>query len=102
MAMYVRVKRRSVTYFLHCDPSDTAFMLKQKLQILSDHPLEHQRLTLVASNAILEDRKTLAEQKMENDAVLALTLKLSDSGGWEEICIDKPADQSAVAELEGP
>ncbi|XP_073098681.1 uncharacterized protein [Elaeis guineensis] len=75
MAMYVRVKRNKTTYFVQCDPTETTLDIKQKLQNLIDQPSNNQRLTLVATNDVLDDSKTLAEQKVENDAIVALTLR---------------------------
>lgn len=63
-AMYIRVKRHKTTYFMQCDPTDTALDIKQKLQSLVDQPTDSQRLTLLTSNTILEDSKTLAEQRV--------------------------------------
>ncbi|XP_039132441.1 uncharacterized protein LOC120269177 isoform X3 [Dioscorea cayenensis subsp. rotundata] len=75
MAMYIRVKREKTTYFIQCDPTEKTSDIKQKLQALTDQPTDKQRLTLVSSNEILVDSKTLAEQKVENDAVVALTFR---------------------------
>ncbi|XP_073098677.1 uncharacterized protein [Elaeis guineensis] len=61
--MYVRVKRNKTTYFVQCDPTETTLDIKQKLQNLIDQPSNNQRLTLVATNDVLDDSKTLAEQK---------------------------------------
>ena len=63
-AMYVRVKRNKTTYFVQCDPTETTLDIKQKLQNLIDQPSNNQRLTLVATNDVLDDSKTLAEQKV--------------------------------------
>ncbi|KAK1292820.1 hypothetical protein QJS10_CPB17g00169 [Acorus calamus] len=78
MAMYVRVKRNKTTYFMQCDPTETTLDIKQKLYSLIDQPVRDQRLILVGTNEVLEDSKTLAEQKVENDAVVALTLRKDD------------------------
>ncbi|PKA52899.1 hypothetical protein AXF42_Ash001880 [Apostasia shenzhenica] len=75
MAMYIRVKRHKTTYFIQCDPTETTLDIKQKLQALIDQPSNNQQLTLVATNDILDDLKTLAEQKVENDAVVGLALR---------------------------
>ncbi|MQM15246.1 hypothetical protein Taro_048189 [Colocasia esculenta] len=75
LAMYVRVKRNKTTYFVQCDPTETILDIKQKLQVLIEQPVNNQRLTLVPTDEILDDSKTLAEQKVENDAVVALTLR---------------------------
>eukprot|EP00246_Nothoceros_aenigmaticus_P004513 TRINITY_DN16070_c0_g1_i1.p1 TRINITY_DN16070_c0_g1~~TRINITY_DN16070_c0_g1_i1.p1 ORF type:complete len:104 (-),score=20.42 TRINITY_DN16070_c0_g1_i1:259-570(-) len=103
MAMYIRVKRTKTTYFLHCDPSETVNDIKQKLQVLTDNKVESQRLVLVSAHQhhVLDDSKTLADQKVENDAVVALTLKLPDSNEWEEVTIDKPFNQLSGSAMDG-
>ncbi|XP_074561074.1 uncharacterized protein LOC141817294 isoform X2 [Curcuma longa] len=90
--MYIRVKRHKTTYFMQCDPTDTALDIKQKLQSLVDQPTDNQRLTLLTSNAILEDSKTLAEQRVENDAVVALSLRKTDDNEFEEVYIARLED----------
>ncbi|XP_010904630.1 uncharacterized protein [Elaeis guineensis] len=87
--MYIRVKRNKTTYFVQCDPTETALDIKQKLQTLIDEPSTNQCLTLVATNDVLDDSKTLAEQKVENDAVVALTLR-KDGNEFEEVYIAQP------------
>ncbi|KAA3468374.1 Ubiquitin [Gossypium australe] len=73
--MYIRVKRSKTTYFIQCDPTETTLDIKQKLHTLIDQPANDQRLILMNTGDILEDSKTLADQKVENDAVVALTLR---------------------------
>ncbi|KAK6944326.1 Ubiquitin-like domain, partial [Dillenia turbinata] len=90
-AMYIRVKRSKTTYFLQCDPSETILDIKQNLHALIDQPVSDQRLILVESGEILEDSKTLAEQKVENDAVVALTLR-KDDNEFEDVNIVQPTD----------
>ena len=34
--MYVRVKRKRQTIFLHCEPSDTILSLKKKIQAINN------------------------------------------------------------------
>ncbi|KAJ7552497.1 hypothetical protein O6H91_06G058000 [Diphasiastrum complanatum] len=99
-AMFIRVKRKKTTYFLHCDPSETVLEIKQKLQSLSDNHVDDQRLVLVATQQVLEDHKTLADQKVENDAVVALTLKIPETGQWEDVSIEKPADYQSLLDSE--
>lgn len=66
--MYIRVKRHKTTYFIQCDPTESTLDIKQKLQGLIDQPSNSQRLTLVSTNEILDDSKTLAEQKVLNQS----------------------------------
>lgn len=87
MAMYIRVKRKKSTYFVDCDPSETTLQVKAKLQNLTSNPIRNQRLILLSSYQVLDDTRTLAQQKVENDVVVAMTLK-KGNGQWEDIDID--------------
>ena len=98
--MYIRVKRMKATYFIQCDPTETVLDVKQRLCTLIEQPVSNQRLILMSTEEVLEDSKSLAEQKVsnilsvsyshmfqccyyilcfvvqvENDAVVALTLR---------------------------
>ncbi|KAG2668158.1 hypothetical protein I3760_15G147200 [Carya illinoinensis] len=91
MAMYIRVKRIKTTYFIRCDPTETILDIKEKLHVLIEQPVINQRLILVGTGEVLEDSKTLADQKVENDAVVALTLR-KDDNEFEEVNIVRPND----------
>ncbi|CAL0304942.1 unnamed protein product [Lupinus luteus] len=91
MDMYIRVKRSKTTYFIKCKPSDKVLDIKEKLQELIDQPANDQRLVLPGTREVLEDSKTLAEQKVENDAVVALTFR-KDDNEFEEVNIVRPND----------
>ncbi|XP_020265785.1 uncharacterized protein LOC109841278 [Asparagus officinalis] len=91
MAMYIRVKRNKVTYFVQCDPTETTLEIKQKLQGLIDQTSNNQRLTLVSTNEVLDDSKTLADQKVENDAIVGLSIR-KDDNEFEEVCIARVED----------
>lgn len=62
--MYIRVKRNKTTYFIQCDPTEKILEIKQKLQVLIDKPVNDQRLISLSNGEVLEDSKTLAEQKV--------------------------------------
>jgi hypothetical protein len=62
--MYIRVKRNKTTYFIQCDPTETILNIKQKLHSLIDRPPSDQQLILLATNDVLDDSKTLANQKV--------------------------------------
>ncbi|KAJ4709538.1 Ubiquitin-like protein [Melia azedarach] len=91
MAMYIRVKHSKTTYFIQCEPTETILEIKQKLHNLIDQPANDQRLILVGTGEVLDDSKTLADQKVENDAVVALTLRKEDNE-FEDINIVRPDD----------
>ncbi|PIN08238.1 RNA polymerase II transcription elongation factor Elongin/SIII, subunit elongin B [Handroanthus impetiginosus] len=90
-AMYIRVKRNKTTYFLQCVPSETVLQIKEKLEELIDQPVNDQRLILMPNREVLDDSKSLADQKVENDAVVALTLR-KDDNEFEEVNIVRPND----------
>ncbi|XP_010536966.1 PREDICTED: uncharacterized protein LOC104811830 [Tarenaya hassleriana] len=94
MAMYIRVKRMKTTYFIQCDPTETILDIKQKLFPLIEQPVSNQRLILFSTKEVLEDSKSLAEQKVENDAVVALTLRKDDDDEFEDVNIAEPSDFS--------
>ncbi|KAL3840677.1 hypothetical protein ACJIZ3_025268 [Penstemon smallii] len=91
--MYIRVKRNKTTYFLQCVPSETILQIKEKLQELIEQPVKDQRLILMPDREILDDSKSLADQKVENDSVIALTLR-KDDNEFEDVNIVRPTDFS--------
>ncbi|XP_057433764.1 uncharacterized protein LOC130726503 isoform X1 [Lotus japonicus] len=91
MDMYIRVKRKMTTYFIRCKPSDKILDVKQKLEELVDQPANNQQLILHGTGEVLEDAKTLADQKVENDAVVALALR-KDDNEFEEVNIVRPSE----------
>ncbi|XP_062215531.1 uncharacterized protein LOC133916058 isoform X2 [Phragmites australis] len=90
--MHIRVKRNKTTYFIQCDPTETTLNIKQKLHSLIDQPSSNQRLILLATNNVLDDSKTLANQKVENDAIVALTLRKDDGSEFEDVFIARSED----------
>ncbi|KAG5607885.1 hypothetical protein H5410_029377 [Solanum commersonii] len=91
-AMYIRVKRNKTTYFIQCDPTETILQMKEKLSNLIDQPANDQQLVLMPAGDVLEDSKSLADQKVENDAVVALTLR-KDDNEFEDVNIVTPNDE---------
>ena len=62
--MFIRVKRKKSTYFVNCEPSETVVDIKQKLHALTDVAADQQRLILLSSRVVLDDHKSLANQKV--------------------------------------
>jgi elongin-B len=52
------------TYFIRCKASDKILDIKEKLQELVDKPAKDQRLILPGTGEVLDDSKTLADQKV--------------------------------------
>ncbi|XP_019241207.1 PREDICTED: uncharacterized protein LOC109221196 [Nicotiana attenuata] len=67
MAMYIRVKRNRITYFIQCDPTETILQIKEKLYNLTDQPVNDQQLILLPAGDVLEDSKSLADQKLKKN-----------------------------------
>lgn len=63
-AMYIRVKRSRTTYFIQCEPTETILQIKEKLRVLIDQPVNDQRLILLETREVLDDTKSLADQKV--------------------------------------
>ncbi|WVZ99497.1 hypothetical protein U9M48_044780 [Paspalum notatum var. saurae] len=74
-SMYIQMKRNKTTYFIQCEPTETALSIKQKLCAMIDQPPSNQQLVLLATNDVLEDSKTLGDQKVENDSTVGLALR---------------------------
>jgi hypothetical protein len=74
--MYIRVKRNKSTYFIQCEPTETALSIKQKLHSLIDQPPSSQQLVLWPSSDVLEDSKTLADQKVPLHLVASASASL--------------------------
>ncbi|XP_065851468.1 uncharacterized protein [Euphorbia lathyris] len=99
-AMYIRVKRSKTTYFIQCVPSEKILDIKQKLDILIDKPVSDQRLTFMQTGVVLEDSKSLSDYNVENDAVVALTLR-KDDNEFEDIDIVRPDDFYQTRDVDG-
>lgn len=63
-SMFIRVKRKKSTYFVNCEPSETVAEIKQKVHALTDVAVDQQRLILLSSRVVLDDNKSLANQKV--------------------------------------
>ena len=76
MSQYVRVKRLKQTIFLNCEPTDTVMDVKTKLQQFAGKGPDDIRL--LADNNPLDETKTLADLKVENDAVVCMVFMKED------------------------
>eukprot|EP00850_Spirogloea_muscicola_P014536 SM000105S13881 [mRNA] locus=s105:224019:224800:- [translate_table: standard] len=102
--MYVRVKRKKATYFVQCEASAPAAELKERVRaaagLAAAAAADDLRLIPAGAREPLADAKTLAEQNVENDAVLALVLRSPVSKAWEAVDIQTYAESSGVSEVE--
>ncbi|CAK0787962.1 hypothetical protein CVIRNUC_011184 [Coccomyxa viridis] len=84
--VYIKVKRRKSTYFLHIDLSETIQEVKAKLQDLVEK--EPKDMKLYREGTELTDSTTLAEAKAENGDTIAMAFALpGEQGKFEEMDI---------------
>lgn len=71
--MYIRVKRQKATVFFQVEPTDTVLRVKSMIENLMQTPPESQKLYMDGTE--LEDKRSLAELKVESDGILVLALR---------------------------
>ncbi|CAL5225187.1 g7970 [Coccomyxa viridis] len=81
--VYIKVKRRKSTFFVHIDLSETISEVKAKLQELVEK--EPKEIKLYKDGTELPDSSTLAESKAENGDTIAMAFALpGETGKFEE------------------
>lgn len=92
MSIYIRIKRKKQTYFLHCEPTDKISNILNEINQLNNVQTSEMRLLLEKN--ILIPEKTLKESKINNDSVLFLVYK--DKNGWENVDIPLPSKDEII------
>jgi len=98
--MFVRVKRKSQTVFLHVEPSHTFSTIKETLasinQITSD------KIGLFAPDKVRElvDVATIADQEIENDAIIYMVFRKGETDAFEAIDVATYHDDQEEGEIE--
>jgi hypothetical protein len=85
--MYIRVKRKNQTIFLYTDQTEKIADVKGKIAKINEHPAD--QLALIFNDHRLEDDKTVADAKIENDNIVFLVYKKEGSNDFEEVDIQK-------------
>ncbi|KAG5182706.1 hypothetical protein JKP88DRAFT_220709 [Tribonema minus] len=76
MSMYVRLKRKSTTIFLHVEPSDNFQSIKQRAApLLKTEPGQIGLFTSEDKARELVDLATVGDQEILNDQVLYMVLR---------------------------
>lgn len=88
MSMYVRVKRRNSTVFLHVEPSQTFAIIKARLA--ENFNMDASNIMLMASDKRRElvDLATVSDQEIKNDDTIFMLFPKETGGGWEEINVE--------------
>lgn len=100
---YIRVKRTNQTIFLYVEPTETLVDVKKKISAIVKTPVDNIRLLNTQHQPLQED-KTVADNKVENDQVVYWVQKkegttfsspcfsqvfILGSDQWEEVNIQK-------------
>ena len=106
--MYIRLKRKNQTVFLHIDPSDNFSQIKQRIS--SIFHVEPTAVMLLASDKVssfitifsikvaclsrlyqkreLLDLATVSDQEIKDDEVVYMIFGREGGGGWEDLQVD--------------
>lgn len=71
--MSVRIKRKDLTVFLTCTPSDSMRKLKMRLADLVKQPVDNLVLTAPDKTTVLPDAAALSDHGITDDQILYLT-----------------------------
>mmetsp|Transcript_35579 Transcript_35579/g.36274 ORF Transcript_35579/g.36274 Transcript_35579/m.36274 type:complete len:107 (+) Transcript_35579:136-456(+) len=88
MTMYVRLKRKNQTVFLHVEPSDNFSQIKKRIgEIFNQDPMG---IMLMANDKRRElvDLATISDQEIKNDDVMYMVFSKESGSGWEDLQVD--------------
>ncbi|KAJ1421418.1 hypothetical protein B484DRAFT_364536 [Ochromonadaceae sp. CCMP2298] len=89
MSMYIRLKRRSQTVFLHVEPSNTFAQVKARIaEIFSIADPAHVMLVADDKKKELMDLATVSDQEIKTDDVVYMVFQKETGAGWEELQAD--------------
>eukprot|EP01038_Epipyxis_sp_PR26KG_P016722 gene16722-22876_t len=88
MSMYIRLKRKNQTIFLHVEPSNTFAQIKQRVSELLTVEPHHVMLIGNDKKRELLDLATISDQEVVNDEVIYFVFAKETGGGWEEVNAD--------------
>ena len=104
--MYIRLKRKNQTVFLHIDPADNFSQIKQRIgaifrmepnaiMLMSNDKvvlcqtslIRHMKYVLLQKRELL-DLATVSDQEIKDDEVVYMIFAREGGGGWEELQVD--------------
>lgn len=106
--MYIRLKRRNQTLFLHVEPSNSFGQIKQRIADVLNMP-DPNRIQLLANDRVsifpvfsccwltwlqkreLVDLATVSDQEIKTDDIVYMIFAKDGGGGWEELQVDQLA-----------
>jgi len=89
MSLYIRVKRKNQTVFLHVEPSNTFGQIKQRLA--ENFQLTPEQILLMHSDKKRElvDLATVSDQEIKSDDIIYMCFPKEGSAGFEEISVEQ-------------
>ncbi len=86
--MYVRLKRKNQTVFLHVEPSYSFLQIKQRLG--ETFNMDASQMLLFAGDKKKEfvDAATVSDQEIKNDDIIYMVFAKETGGGFEDIQVD--------------
>ncbi|ETV94459.1 hypothetical protein, variant [Aphanomyces invadans] len=100
MSLYLRVKRRNQTFFVLAEPHDTFLKVKETLaSILALTSPNQVQLWHTNKQKELLDAATVADQEIENDAIIFLCLKKESMAALDAAANQSLANPHALCAL---
>eukprot|EP01031_Cornospumella_fuschlensis_P031410 gene31410-37968_t len=89
MSMYIRLKRKNQTIFLHVEPSNSFGQIKARIAEILNMP-DPNRIQLIANDKKKElvDLATVSDQEVKSDDIVYMVFAKEVGGGWEELQVD--------------
>ena len=89
MSMYIRLKRKNQSVFMHVEPSDSFSSIKDRVAELFGQ--ESGNVMLYADDKVKElvDLATVSDQDIKNDDIVYFVLM--KGAGWEQIEVEDKA-----------
>mmetsp|Transcript_28738 Transcript_28738/g.37718 ORF Transcript_28738/g.37718 Transcript_28738/m.37718 type:complete len:104 (+) Transcript_28738:54-365(+) len=89
MSMYIRIKRRNQTFFMHVESSNTFADIKQRVGEILTIDSSCVALYLDTKKADeLVDLATVGDRELQNDQVIYMVTKKEGTESWEDIEIE--------------
>ena len=87
MTMYIRLKRKNNTLFLHVEPSDSFENIKLRVAELFE--MDKAQIQLIGSDKKKElvDLATVSDQEVKNDDIIYMVFA-KPGGAWEDLQVD--------------
>jgi len=99
---HVRIKRKKTTIFLYMESDATVHDLRAKVNHITKVPTSDIKFFIDKDGEIVVDEnKTLAEQKIQSDDVVYMVYRKEGTEEWEKIEVDGEGKGDGAPKAEG-